>query len=463
MKRKHIYIPLFVFLGAGLVSLVASIIDFTAVNPQLSYSSETIQFDYDGASDGKDPNGNAFNAVDFLSDDIIKDGLAKSGLSYDVGLVRKYIAIENVVPENIVNEINAYTSLTKAVGTAEITTKDYHPVRYRIALYNQLDKKLSASKLNGLLDNIVTSYCDQFYTTYKKVFDTDLYKDVYKIDDYDYTYQAQVHTNKLEILLNYAKSVFNEHKDFTAEDQSFSDIYLKCEQLINNDVSRIENIIVLNALSKNIEQLKEYYTYKIERCNYDKIKYTSDLAAVTAQLAGYTKDSTVYINSGDKLISIASNSSVTYDKLLASQIALSNKIGELDTEIAEYQSILNDINSSTGSEVEYALLSNYIDRLGKDYAGVEEVFIKMLEAYNKQYVLENSITLSSVKYSSASIFSSAFIVRCIKLGAPIVLTTMLGIAIYYLTREIKKQKKKAAQDAFESLLHHQQSVCCSYS
>ena len=112
------------------------------------------------------------------------------------------------------------------------------------------------------------------------------------------------------------------------------------------------------TLSKDLDQLKEYYTYKIERCNYDKIKYTSDLAAVTAQLASYTKDSTVYINSGEKLISIASNSSETYDKLLASQISLSNKIGQLETEIAEYQSILNDIDTSTGTEDEYVLLKS---------------------------------------------------------------------------------------------------------
>lgn len=442
LKNKHIYIPLFVFLGAGLVSLIASIIDFTAVNPQLSYSSETIQFDYDGASDGKDPNGNAFNAVDFLSDDIIQEGLTKSGLSYDVELVRKYIAVENVVPENIVKEINTYVSVTGTnVGNAEITTNDYHPVRYRFALYNQLDRKLSSSKLNGLLDNIVESYCDKFYVSYKKTFDNELYEDIYNIDDYDYIYQTQVQTNKLEILLNYAKSVFEEHKDFVSEDQSFNDIYIKCQELINNDVSRIKNIIVLNALSKDLDQLKEYYTYKIERCNYDKIKYTSDLVAITTQLASYTKDSTVYINSGDKLISIASNSSETYDKLLASQISLSNKIGQLDTEISEYQSILADIDSSIGTEEEYVLLKSYIERLGKDYDGVEKVLIKMLEEYNKQYVLNNSITVTNQKYVSASIFSGSFIKRAIKVAAPIMLTTMLGIAVYYLAREIKKNKK----------------------
>ena len=71
MKNKHIFIPLFIFLGAGVVSLTASIIDFTTVNKQLSYSSEMIQFNYNGASDGLDPDGNSFDAVNFMTDDVV--------------------------------------------------------------------------------------------------------------------------------------------------------------------------------------------------------------------------------------------------------------------------------------------------------------------------------------------------------------------------------------------------------
>ena len=70
MKNKHIFIPLFVFLGAGLVSLIWSVIDFKGVNKQLSYSSETIQFNYDGASDGYDPYGRSFDAINFMTDDV---------------------------------------------------------------------------------------------------------------------------------------------------------------------------------------------------------------------------------------------------------------------------------------------------------------------------------------------------------------------------------------------------------
>ena len=137
MKNKHLWIPLFVFLGAGVISLIASIVDFNGVNPQLSYSSEMIQLNYNGASDGLDPNGDSFDAVNFMTDDVIESALAASNLSgekYELERVKQYIAIENVVPKNIVKEINSYDSVLTGGATTKISTKDYHPVRYRFIL-----------------------------------------------------------------------------------------------------------------------------------------------------------------------------------------------------------------------------------------------------------------------------------------------------------------------------------------
>ena len=105
-NRKHIFIPLFVFIGACLVSLIWSIVDFTVINRSPSYSSQILQLDFDGASEGTDPNGDAFNAAEFLTDDIIENALIKSELAnkYDVEEVKKYISVDNIVPENIVDD-----------------------------------------------------------------------------------------------------------------------------------------------------------------------------------------------------------------------------------------------------------------------------------------------------------------------------------------------------------------------
>ena len=112
MKNKHIFIPLFIFIAAAVISLTASIIDYKAINKAPSYSYQTVQFNFDGASDGKDPNGNPFNAVSFLTDDILEEAIITSGLSYEVSDVRNNIMVTNVVPNNIVKEINSYASVT---------------------------------------------------------------------------------------------------------------------------------------------------------------------------------------------------------------------------------------------------------------------------------------------------------------------------------------------------------------
>ena len=83
-NKKHIFIPLFIFLGACVICLVISIINFKVVNKTSSYSYEVIQLNFDGASDGVDPNGNPLNPVAFLTDDVIETALTNSNMNYDV-------------------------------------------------------------------------------------------------------------------------------------------------------------------------------------------------------------------------------------------------------------------------------------------------------------------------------------------------------------------------------------------
>ena len=442
MKNKHIFIPLFVFVGACVISLAASIIDYKAINKQPSYSYETVQFNYDGASDGKDPNGNPFDAVSFLTDDIIEDALTTSGLSYKVEDVRDNIIVTNVVPQNIVKEIDSYASVTDKEATQEITTKDYHPTKYRFALYQDLDKKLSKQQLNDFLSNIVDTYCNKFYTTYKKSFNDTVYDSIFVVNDYDYTFQSQIYSNKIAVLMSYAASIYNEHTDFEVDDRTFYDIYLAGNQIANSYVNRINTLITLKSLSKDLPRLKSYYEYKIKNLEYDRTKYSSDLVVVSAQVTAYEKDSTIYVGTGENIVKIESNSSATYNALLAKQIELSNRIASIDTEIADYQAILDDIDHATSTQEDYDLVEAYLTRLGTSFSALEDRFAEFVEQYNEAY-LKDGTSKTEVKYKSNSIFSASFIVHTVKVAAPIMLTVMLGIAIYYLSREIRKQKKAA--------------------
>ena len=443
-NKKYIFIPLFIFIGACVIALATSFISYKADNSNKAYSYQVIQLDYDGASDGVDPNGNSFNPVLFLTDGVILEGLKRSGLDskYEVSEVRKQLVMSNVVPKGIVDEINSYTKLLD--GNGKVSSSDYHPVRYSFALYHDLDKKLSSKELNELLKNIVDSYCEAFYSTYAKVYDTTAYNNIYAMENYDYVYQVEVFTNKMNILANLSRTIYAIHEDFAVDTKSFYDIAYKCDKIISNDVAKINTIIILNALSKDIDRLKDYYNYKIEMLNYDKTKYTADLASVTTQVNNYEKDSTVYVGSGENVIKVESNSSATYNALLTKQISLANQIASINASISEYQSILTDINNGVATDADYTLVQNLISKLESDYTALEEDFNKMLDAYNEKYVSNKIITVNDVNYVSTKLISTSFIVRCIKVGAPIVLATMLGICIYYLVRSSKKREEVLA-------------------
>ena len=457
MKNKHIFIPLLVFLGAGVVSLIASIIDYTAVNPALAYSSETIQFNYDGASDGLDPNGNLFDPVGFLSDEVIEKALNKSELTYSVDDVRPYIAMENVVPQNILEELNAYEKvLSDGEGGRNITSKDYHPVRYRFVVYQKLDNKLSKGKLNELVDNIVDEYNETFYETYKKSFTEQTYQDLFDMDGYDYIYQNQIYVSRLRVLMNYANTIYQEHDDFMINvdgvDKSFKDLYLKAEFYVNTDSSKIDNLIINNALSKDVDRLKDYYTYLIDQINYDLDKYNADLASVQSQIGtatpgdpsdDYKINPTVYVGTGENVIEVKDGTAATYNTLMNRQISISNTIASLTKQKTDYENILDTITHASGDATAEERVKGMIEALGTDYQELEALFNTLIEKYNAKYLKEGVVAKSNLRYNNTSIISSGFIVRAIKVAAPIMLVTMFGIAVFYIVWVIRKDKKVA--------------------
>ena len=470
-NRKHIFIPLFIFLGAALVSLIYSIIDYKVVNPTLASATANIQFNFDGASSGVDPDGNPFNPIGLLTDDVIESAAQKCELNYNADDVRPYLSMENIVPKNILKEISSYQ---KTLGTDEkeesnvrpITSKDYHPVRFKFTLYHGVDKKLSKDGLKNFLKTIVEEYCSSFYASYKKSFTEYTYKDLLEVDNYDYIYQSEIYVTRLRVLMNYASTLYNEHPEFIVgsdnpkiHGKSFNDLVLIAEQLINSDSTKANNIIILNALSKDVDRLKDYYTYLLETLNYDKVKYTADYNAITQQITGdptdpnddYKINPTVYVGTGENIIKVESNSVETYNALLARQISISNQITAIEKQISDYTNILDKLEHPTGDTTAEDTVKTMLVALNKDYGDLQDLFKVMIEEYNKTYVKDVAIEQNGVRYSKSSIFSSSFVVRTIKNAAPIMLATMLGISIYYLARTIKEEKKTAQRKQGEKI------------
>ena len=112
-------------------------------------------------------------------------------------------------------------------------------------------------------------------------------------------------------------------------------------------------------------------------------------------------------------------------------------------QITDYQNILDTLNSATSTEEVENTVKNMIAKLGTDYNDLEALFKTMIEQYNNEYVMKDTITTSNVYHNNASLFSSSFIVRTIKVSAPIMMVAVLGIAVFYLVRAVRKEKKLA--------------------
>ena len=447
MKNKHIFIPLFIFLGAGLVSLVAAVIDFKGVNKQLSYSSETIQLNYDGASDGLDPNGRTFDAITFMTDDVIEAAFQKSGLAgenYTADKVKPYIAIENVVPKNIIQEINYYESIledTQDQVTGKITTRDYRPVRYRFVVYQNLG--VSQSKLNEVVDNLANEYIAKFANVYTNTLNSDAYNSLMDFDDYDYSYQTQVLSNEISLITNFASELHARHNDFSVDDRSFKDLIAVGNELLSNLNSINKNIIVPGSITKYPEELRTSYNHELVKLNKQLDKIKKDLHEAEEEFDDYTKDETTQIQNGETVITIGNNSGETYDELSRLVTALRNARDKKIGEINDTTRLRDKIDTVTQAEIDNVVAR--IDSIKTKYQTLENDFKAMLSAYNAKYMHNKVITQTKPVYQSSSLISAAFIVRCIKIGMPIMLSVMLGIAIYYLIRVIKKEKEQPQQ------------------
>lgn len=446
MKNKHIFIPLFIFLGAGVVSLTASIVDFTAVNKQLSYSSEMIQFNYNGASDGLDPNGNSFDAVNFMTDDVVSKALAASNLTgekYEIERVKQYIAIENVVPKRIINEINSYTSIITGKSTATIRSTDYHPVRYRFVVYQDLNNSLSQSALNTFVNNLVQEYRAKFTATYQKTFNKDAHGNLLDLDSYDYKYQAEILTNKITTVGNYALELYNKHNEFAVNNKSFNDIASKANQLADT-VKSVNEIITYRAISKDPTRLKDYYDHQLQELGYSKNKYDADLANINNQITNYHKDDKTYVGSGETVIEVSSNSGETYDALLARKIEIENALADINTKITDFTDLKARVDAVT--QADRNNVKSRITAIKTNYEAIETEFTALLAEYNAKYIGSKAVAYSKTTYHSSSLISSTFIIHTVKVAAPIMLSVMLGIAIYYLVREVRKPHRKAEEE-----------------
>ena len=462
VKKTHWFRnTLIVLIICGLIGAALAAVLFFGESNQ-TYVTSAIQFSFDGAAEGKAPNGYAFDVSGITSDEVLEKALEASGLTetYTAEELRGSINVTGIYPERIAEQMTKYVSLLDTDANMQAALSDYHATRYSVTLYNNFDPKIGSGKLTELLQNILSNYRNYFAKTYSASLETT--DPITDLQEYDYAQQLEAIRTGVDQDNRFALEMQKLAPDFLLNKKSFGDIAVRYQNL-GKDIDRLEATITLNAVSKDRTRLQKRYEMEIRTQGFQLESLTEELERIDEQVNTFEKDGIIYVSANGSLSRVGSESSDTYDKLVEKRKDVSDRIAEINAKIALYQARLDDMTGTaakageTASESEdvtaveeltaaekaalRADVEKKIDTLQAKRDVVRNDFASMLDAYAAQEINEKTVSVSELKYKSPSILSGAFIVKAIKTAGPI---CAIGFMLCMVLLIISRRKEEKA-------------------
>ena len=479
--------------AAVVIGLILSVVLFKKDEKPV-YASAELQLTFEGAAEGKAPDGYTFHVEDLSSDEVIKKALEASSLSdkYTADQIRSALVVAGGYPADIVGQTMSYDSLLNLTASRTLTVDRFHPTLFRVTLYDRFDKSISKAKLNELLKNLLTIYKERFTTVYAGGAPT---ADVtFSLTDYDYPQQLEILSKRLTLLQNYAEEMYDRDPSFRYNGNSFNDIVARIASLLDSDIGRLNATMTLNALTKDPERLKTQYLFELRDHNNRLGRRKDQLTELDKLIDSYEKSEIIYISTEQSLTKIDGDSTKTYDTLidLRKDLAADNTL--TGSKISIYRLKLSDLtgeeyladgtvasrdetgeqenDNPDGTDGETAITGETGDAdvtdTKKETVTVSpevlqrrrEVFEKdlntlsgktdmvsadfavMVKAWNDSKLNDLSVSVSNYRYEAPRILSSAFIKSVIKTTGPIVAIAViisLCMIIAVKKRELKTE------------------------
>lgn len=465
VKKTHWFRnTLIVLVLCGIIGVVWAAVNFTA-HPERTYASASLQFSFNGAGEGKGPNGYTFSVNGIYADEVISKALESSAMegAYTVDQIRDNLAVTAAYPENIVKQMTAYNSLLDANAEQQAALMDYHPTIFSVRLYNDFDPNIPSGQLTGLLNHLLEAY-RAYFAKYNSVslVQTD---PIPNLTEYDYAQQLTAISEASAQQQRYAKEMADKAPDFRQDRKNFDDILVSYEAL-DSDIGRLNATVALNALSKDRERLQKQYEMEVRTLNRQMEGEQEELKQIEKLVSAYDKDDILYVSTSSAVQKVGGNSSATYDKLVTRKKELTDDIAADQASIAKYEALLADMVASdekaeeestkeaAGSKAdpeetttemktmvaetepaedaaatveltakELEALGNLTERRLKALQAKKDAvttqFISMLNAYTAQEVSDRTVSVSGLSYKTPSLLSGSFIIQAVKTAGPL--------------------------------------------
>ena len=459
VKKTHwLRNTLIVLIICGLIGSALAAVLFFKENSQ-TYASASLLFSFEGAAEGKAPNGYSFDVSGLASDEVLEKALEASELTgtYTAEQLRDNLSVTGVYPERIAEQMTKYVSLLDTNADNQAAVTDYHATQYSVTLYNDFDRNISSGKLTSLLDNILTAYRGYFAKTYTASLEK---KDpIDNLSEYDYAQQLEAVLETVKQQSRFAAEMQELAPDFQMNGKSFGDIAVRYQSL-ESDINRLDATITLNAVSKDQDRLKKRYEMEIRSQGFQLESLKEELKLIEEQVNSFDKDGIIYVSANGALSKVGNETSNTYDKLVEKRKSVSDKIAEINATITLYQARLDDMTGAASvnesedaaavemlSKSELKALTETVEtriqELTAKKNAVAADFAAMLDAYSAREINEKTVSVSGLKYKAPSLLSGAFIVKAIKTAGPIcALGFMVCMVLLILSR---RKEYKAIQ------------------
>ncbi len=428
---------------AIILGLILSLINFLVIDPSKEYVNAGFMLLHSGAEKGEAPNGQPYTITVIQSEDFLKGVIEKAGLADKITTdeLIENMAVRGSYPSNIIDQIKSWDSLLKSDPTRVVSLSDYYPTTYGINIYNEFKNKLSKAQLTGLLNTLIEEYTAKYQRIYGAGVEWERLGRIFGTDSRDYMQTVDLLSVKCDLVDKHSQALYEVKQAFDNNGANFLALSTRAKSILSSDLQSLSAMITLNAMSKDTEALRQKYVYENDIQTRKLNALTQELSQVEKLIDSYEKDSTLYLGSGDSVITVQGNSKETYERLVDEKTKLSAQINETRITINDIESRIADIDAKTEeSRMDGSVLENAISAASNKIDSLIADFDSLAQAYNEEYASTSSIRTIPVTYHGSKLLSGSFMRALIKSEAPLCALALLAILIIGLIGELKKNR-----------------------
>lgn len=345
-----------------------------------------VSFTYDGIEKGLDPAGNSFDINSIKTPYVIEAALTELDLPLDdLENIRQGFSFIPVYPSDAIDRITIYKSVYEDAASGNLSAAQamldvkLYPTQYKV-VFNYANSEFDASEAANFMNIMLEKYRDYFFETYG--YNRALGSAVIALDynDYDYSEAIDVFRTTLSTLNSYVANLADDDTTRFRSKQTgytFADLSEAIKTLSSVDLDVLSSYIHVNNVTKDKEASIDYYQYRIETLEREKIVSQENLNNITALIENYVKDD-IYIfgNGTDDTNTHSTVASEEYDRLIQQKINAQNTLSTDKQQIEYYKNRITDLKSRNTASKEK------IEKAEADLASLNEKINKLIDQVN---------------------------------------------------------------------------------